>query len=84
MPEMKQASWRDLYREAVMESDPEKMRARMAVAYRAIRARITEVRCAGANSEEQAQLDCALYFLHVLQGIAEKKSRRLSHDTAAA
>ena len=84
MAETKQSSsWRDLYREAVLESDPEEMRHRIAVAYRAIRTRVTEVRRAGANGEEQAQLDCALYFLHVLHGIAEKKSGRLPRDTAA-
>ena len=84
MPETKQASWRDFYKEAVMESDPDKLRGRIAVAYKAIRLRVTEVKRAGANGEEQAQLDCASYFLHVLQGITEKKSPRPSHDKTAA
>lgn len=84
MAEIEQSSWRDLYKEAVMESEPQRLRDRIAVAYRAIRARIMEVRRAGANGEEQAQLDCALYFLHVLQGISEKKSPRPPRDRAAA
>ena len=74
MAEGKQASWRDLYRQAVMESDPEKLRDRMAVAYRAIRARLKEIRRAGANGDEQAQLDCSLYFLQLLDNITKHKS----------
>lgn len=85
MADMQQPSWRDLYREAVMEPDPEQMRDRIAVAYRAIRTRIAEVRQDhSAPYEEKARLDCAVYFLHLLQGIAEKKMHRPRHETKAA
>ncbi len=84
MPETKQSTWHDLYREAVMESDPERLRVRIAAAYKAIRSRITEVRQDRLQRDEQARLDSALYFLHLLHSITEKKSWRPPDNTAAA
>lgn len=85
MSDPKNQSWHDLYREAVMESDPEKVGARIARAHRAIRGRITELRSEKAATHgEQARLDCASHCLHLLQGISEKNPRRPSRNTAAA
>lgn len=85
MAETKQIAWRDLYREAVMESDPERLRIRIAVAYKAIRTRMAEVRQdKAAQFDEQARLDCAMHFLHLLKGISERKSNRPRGNMAAA
>ena len=66
--------WHELYRNAVMESDPEKLRMRMAEAYIAIRARVVELRYQGLpHTKEQNQLDRALYFLNLLHNISQKK-----------
>ncbi len=85
MAETKQTSWRGLYRDAMLESDPDKLRHHTATAYKAIRARLIEIRPDGTNSEEHAQLDCALYFLGVLRKYTEKERRERSpnHVTAA-
>ena len=42
-------SWAELYREALMESDPTKMRARIEEAYKAIHHRALELRYAGSG-----------------------------------
>ena len=85
MAEAQQPFWRDLYREAVMEPDPEKMRTRIAMAYQAIRRRSAQVqRDQSVQSEEKAQLDCAAYFLHLLRGVTEHKAREPRHEIEAA
>ncbi len=74
MPGAEHPVWHDFYKNAVMETDPEKQRMRIAAAYKAIRARVAEIRCHGLpHAKERSQLDCALYFLHLLHGFTEKK-----------
>lgn len=63
--------WRDLYEEAVLEFDPEKMLVRIDSAQEAIRDRVRELWYEGSSDiAEQSHLDAAFYFLGMLRTIA--------------
>lgn len=67
--------WHELYKNALMETDPEKLKTRIAEACRAIRARVAELRShRSPQMKEQSQLDNALYFLNLLHGISQRNA----------
>ena len=68
------ANWLSLYREAVLEQDPKKLRVRVAEAQHAIRRRARELWYAGApNTAERRQMDAAAHFLGILCTIGANK-----------
>ena len=69
-----QTNWLTLYREAVLENDPKKLRLRVADAQHAIRQRAREVWYAGApHINERRQMDAASQFLGLLCTIGNTK-----------
>jgi len=72
-------NWRELYREALLESDPVLVPARMEAAHRSIHGRILRLWHAGSpRLDEQRDLDTALHFLALLRmvGSGETGSSR--------
>jgi hypothetical protein len=68
------ADWRELYKQAVLEPDPEKLAMRIDKAHKAIRWHISELwHVEAADTNERSQLDAASYFLGLLRTIAAKK-----------
>lgn len=66
--------WRELYKQAVLEPDPEQLAMRIDKAHKAIRWRISELWHVGAaDTSERSQLDAASYFLALLRTIAGRK-----------
>jgi len=76
-------NWLALYREAVLEPDRKKVKARIAQAQAAIRLRAREMWYAGAlETSERRQMDAASYFLGVLCAIGtDKELVTRSHDS---
>lgn len=67
-------NWLALYREAILEPDRKKVKARIAQAQGAIRLRSREMWYAGAvETNERRQMDAASYFLGVLCAIGTDK-----------
>ena len=67
-------NWLALYREAVLEPDRRKVKARIAQAHAAIRLRAREMWYAGAlETTERRQMDAASHFLGVLHAIGADK-----------
>jgi hypothetical protein len=74
-----QNNWRELYREALLESEPVLVPSRIEAAHRAIHGRILELWYAGSpRLDEQRDLDTALHFLALLRmvGAGETESSR--------
>ncbi len=68
--------WRQLYREALFEPEPEKLLARIAEAYYAMQCRARELWYEGSsNGKERAQMDAACGFLELLEMMAGEKAR---------
>lgn len=62
-----QNEWRELYREALLESDPTRMPARIEQASKAIQLRALELWNMGSpETRERHELDSALHFLSLL------------------
>jgi hypothetical protein len=60
--------WPELYREALLESNPTKARVRIEEAHNAIHRRVLELWYAGSpETKEQRDLDVALHFLCLLR-----------------
>jgi hypothetical protein len=67
-------NWLALYREAVLETDRNKVKARLAQAQMAIQGRALELWYARApETSERRQLDAASNFLGILRTIGEEK-----------
>ena len=70
-----QNSWADLYREALMESDPTKVTARIEEAYKAILHRALELwHARSGDTRERRDLDAALHFLDLLRIVGPPRS----------
>ncbi|HVM93875.1 MAG TPA: hypothetical protein VMT67_13725 [Terriglobales bacterium] len=68
--------WHDLYREALMESDPAKSPLVIEEAYRAAQRRALELwNARSPETKERHELDAALYFLGLLRMAAREESR---------
>lgn len=68
-------NWLILYREAVLEPDPQKSKVRILQAQRAIGLRARELWYAGAKeTTERRQMDAASRFLGVLRTIGDEHS----------
>ncbi len=68
--------WRQLYREALYEPEPEKLLARIAEAYYAMQCRARELWYEGSsNGKARAQMDAACGFLELLEMMAEEKTK---------
>jgi hypothetical protein len=67
-------NWLALYREAVLEPDPLKVKIRVAQAQTAIQRRARELWYAGApETGERRHMDTAVHFLGILRLIGEEK-----------
>lgn len=67
-------NWLALYREAVLEPDPKRVKTRVVQAQAAIRLRALEMWYAGAiETTERHQMDAASHFLGVLCAIGADK-----------
>jgi hypothetical protein len=86
MEPLRNVNWQQLYRLAVLESDPAKLPMRIDDARKAIRWRVCELWNVGATDTcERSQLDAASYFLGLLRMIAAKRTpERLVCSAAAA
>jgi hypothetical protein len=76
MSNLTEQNWRDLYRDALEESDPIKARPRVDKAYQAIEHRLEELE----NSPETLEireLNIALYFLSLLRLATPKRAEDL-------
>jgi hypothetical protein len=76
MSNLTEQNWRDLYRDALLESDPVKARPRVDKAYQAIEHRLKELE----NSRETLEireLNAALYFLRLLRLAAPRRAEDL-------
>jgi len=72
-----EANWLTLYREAVLEQNPEQLSARIARAQHAIRSRARELWYGGAkDSAERRRMDAASHFLGILHTIGTDKGAR--------
>lgn len=76
--------WPELYREALLESDPRKVPVRIEEARQAIHRRARELWGTGSSTttiKEQRELDAALHFLDLLRmvGPSEMELSRLNH-----
>jgi hypothetical protein len=60
-------SWTESYRQAVMESNPRAVAARIQIAKSAIRARFAELRDSKDSTHEMASLNGAMKVLHLLE-----------------
>jgi hypothetical protein len=70
----REPGWHDLYRAAILESDPEKVGLRIKEAHGAIRSRMAELRQQrSTESKERTLLDRSLYFLGMLHEISQTK-----------
>jgi len=77
MDDSRNADWRERYRQALFESDPELLPMRLDEANKAIRWRICELWNVGvAGNSELSHLDSAAYFLGLLRNITQKKQKR--------
>ena len=62
--------WPELYREALLESNPTKVPARIEEAHQAIHRRVLELWYAGSpETKEHRDLDVALHFLDLLRRV---------------
>jgi hypothetical protein len=62
--------WQQLYREALLESDPTRALARIEEAHKAVQRRALELGNGGSpETKERHELDAALYFLGLLRGV---------------
>ena len=69
-------NWRELYRTALLETDPQKLQSRIADAEKAIILRGRELfAMSGDTSEEAEALDDALYALRALRSSLRFKTR---------
>lgn len=60
--------WHDLYREALLESDPARVPALIDEAYKAVQRRALELwNTCSPETKERHELDAALYFLGLLR-----------------
>jgi hypothetical protein len=76
MDDARNTDWRERYRQALFESDPDILPMRLDEAHKAIRWRICELWDIGAaDNSELSHLDSAAYFLGLLRTIAEKKQK---------
>jgi hypothetical protein len=76
MDDKRNTEWRERYRQALFESDPDILPMRLDEAHKAIRWRICELWDTGvADYSELSQLDSASYFLGLLRTLAEKKQK---------
>jgi hypothetical protein len=67
-------SWPELYRGALLESDPGRLSARIEEAHTAIRHRVRELWYAGSpETRERHDLDAAVRFLGLLQTVGTDK-----------
>lgn len=68
--------WRELYREALLESDPTRVPILIEEAYKAVQRRTLELWYAcRPETKERHELDAALYFLGLLRMIGPMKTR---------
>ena len=69
-------NWRELYRSAALETDPQKLEMRIAEAVNAIILRGRELFAESAETSEEAEaLDDALYALRALRSCLRFKTR---------
>jgi len=74
-----QNSWAEVYRDALMESDPIKVPVRIEEAYKAIHHRALELWYAGSgDTRERRDLDAALHFLDLLRMVGPIEGNELS------
>lgn len=67
-------NWLALYREAILEPDRKKVKARIAQAQMAIQRRARELWYSGApETSERRHMDAAAHFLGILRVIGEEK-----------
>lgn len=75
MNHQESAEWREMYKLALFEPDPEKLAMRIENAREAIRWRICELWDLGTtDTKERSQLDAATYFLGLLHSINARKT----------
>jgi hypothetical protein len=68
------AEWRELYREALLESDPTRVPILVEEAYKAVQRRALELWYAcSSETKERHELDAALYFLGLLRMVRPMK-----------
>jgi hypothetical protein len=66
--------WRELYREALLESDPTRVPILIEEAYKAVQRRALELWYAcSSETKERHELDAALYFLGLLRMVRPMK-----------
>lgn len=74
-----QVDWREQYRQALFEADPQRVLTRIEEAHQAIRFRICELWDSdAADIRERSELDSAAYFLGLLRTIAANKEKSSS------
>jgi hypothetical protein len=68
--------WHDLYREALLESDPARMPVLIEEAYKAVQRRTRELWYAcSPETKERHELDAALYFLGLLRTVGPSETK---------
>jgi hypothetical protein len=68
--------WREQYRQALFEADPDRVRVPIEAAHEAIRWRICELWELGSlDIRERSQLHSTAYFLGLLRTIAQKNQK---------
>lgn len=73
------ADWREQYRQALFEADPQRVLTRIEEAHDAIRYRICELwESDETDIRERSELDSAAYFLGLLRTIAANKEKSRS------
>jgi hypothetical protein len=76
-----QNSWAELYREALMESDPTKLPARIEEAYKAIHRRALELSYASSgDTRERRDLDVTLHFLDLLRTVTSSPAHDVRNN----
>ena len=70
------ADWREQYRQALFEGDPQRVLMRIEEAHEAIRCRVCELWESDAtDTRERSELDSAAYFLGLLRTIAANREK---------
>src|SRR5690242_18937226 len=68
--------WRELYEEAVLEHDPERLGTRIALAHKAIQERTRQLWYEGSQEmSEREHLEAAFHYLEILHSLAGKRGQ---------
>lgn len=72
----KDSAWLELYREAILENDPEVLMNRLLLARKAIQERTRDLWYHNSlEVRERQRLTAAAHYLEILRSLAEKKRR---------